>query len=110
MQTQSFNVGKDASLESIHEAILNLSDLDHDECSDLLETLQQLDAHADVAHFKTNLQSLHSAPTLQQARALLNRELRFFGEPSPGLSLEGCEMHQRLLAAYSKLHSQSVAA
>jgi len=31
---------------------------------------------------------------------LLNRELRFFGEPSPGLSLEGCDMHQRLLAAY----------
>jgi ribosomal protein S12 methylthiotransferase accessory factor len=37
-------------------------------------------------------------------RALLNRELRFFGEHSPGLSLEGCDMHQRLLTAYGKLH------
>jgi ribosomal protein S12 methylthiotransferase accessory factor len=167
----------------IREAILNLSDLDHDECSDLLETLnesgltddrliaaliglapgdnpfwkdlrvgelktllalsladgeataegcewvrqfgqvnparsqiyacietlQQLDAHADVTHFKAGLQSIYSAGTLQQARALLNRELRFFGEPSPGLSLEGCEMHQRLLAAYGKLYARSLA-
>jgi ribosomal protein S12 methylthiotransferase accessory factor len=164
----------------IREAILNLSDLDHDECSDLLETLnesgltddrlvaaliglapgdnpfwkdlrvgelktllalsiadgpataegcewvrqfgqvnparsqvyacietlQQLDAHANVANFKVGLQSIYSAQTLQQAHALLNRELRFFGEPSPGLSLEGCEMHQRLLTAYGKLFPQ----
>jgi ribosomal protein S12 methylthiotransferase accessory factor len=168
---------------NIREAILNLSDLDHDECSDLLETLnesgltddrlvaaliglapgdnlfwkdlrvgelktllalsladgaataegcewvrqfgqvnparsqiyacietlQQLDAQADVVHFKTSLQSLYSAQTLQQARALLNRELRFFGEPSPGLSLMGCDMHQRLLAAYGKLHPRAAA-
>ncbi|MDO8285622.1 MAG: 30S ribosomal protein S12 methylthiotransferase accessory factor YcaO [Rhodoferax sp.] len=168
---------------AIREAILNLSDLDHDECSDLLETLndsgltddrlvaaliglapgdnpfwkdlrvgelktllalaladgqataegcewvrqfgqvnparsqiyacietlQQLDAHADVAHFKSGLQSIYSAQTLQQARALLNGELRFFGEPSPGLSLAGCDMHQRLLAAYGKLHPSTVA-
>jgi hypothetical protein len=39
--------------------------------------------------------------------ALLNRERRFFGEPSPRLSLEGCDMHQRLLAAYGKLHAQA---
>jgi len=164
----------------IREAILNLGDLDHDECSDLLatlndggltddrlvaaliglapgdnpfwkdlrvgelktllalaiadreavaegcewirhfgqvnpargqiyaciETLHQLDADAGVAHFHGALQSLYSARTLQQARALLNGELRFCGEPSPGLSLEGCDMHQRLLAAYAKLHPQ----
>ena len=168
----------------IREAILNLSDLDHDECSDLLETLnengltddrlvaaliglapgdnpfwkdlrvgelktllalsiadsqattegcewvrqfgqvnparsqvyacietlQQLDAHADVAHYKAGLQSIYSAQTLQQARALLNGELRFFGEPSPGLSLEGCDLHQRLLSAYGKLHAQPATA
>ena len=168
----------------IREAILNLSDLDHDECSDLLETLnengltddrlvaaliglapgdnpfwkdlrvgelktllalsiadsqstaegcewvrqfgqvnpersqvyacietlQQLDAHADVAHYKAGLQSIYSPQTLQQARALLNGELRFFGEPSPGLSLEGCDLHQRLLSAYGKLHGRAASA
>ena len=71
-----------------------------------IETLHQLDADAGVAHFHGALQSLYSARTLQQARALLNGELRFCGEPSPGLSLEGCDMHQRLLAAYAKLHPQ----
>jgi ribosomal protein S12 methylthiotransferase accessory factor len=63
-----------------------------------------------VPRFKAGLQSIYSAQTLQQARALLNRELRFFGESSPGLSLEGCEMHQRLLAAYGKLHAPPVVA
>jgi ribosomal protein S12 methylthiotransferase accessory factor len=58
-----------------------------------------------VAHFKARLQSLYSAQTLQQAHALRNRDLRFFGKPSPGLNLEGCDMHQRLLTAYGKLHS-----
>ena len=75
-----------------------------------IETLQQLDAHADVAHYKAGLQSIYSTQTLQQARALLNGELRFFGEPSPGLSLEGCDLHQRLLSAYGKLHAQPATA
>jgi ribosomal protein S12 methylthiotransferase accessory factor len=169
---------------AIREAILNLGDLDHDECSDLLDTLndsgltddrlvaaliglapgdnpfwkdlrvgelktllalaiadadgvaegcewirhfgqinparglvygciealQQLDASSDSAHFDSALHSLYSAQTLEQARALLGGGLRFFGEPSPGLDLAGCDMHQRLLTAYGKLHPQPTAA
>ena len=71
-----------------------------------IEILQQLDASTDSAHYATALNNLFSAQTLQQARALLAGELRFFGVPSPGLDLVGCDMHQRLLAAYAKLHPQ----
>ncbi len=50
---------------------------------------------------------LSSTPseTLAQATALLDGELRFFNQPSPGLDLVGCEMHERLLAAYAKLQA-----
>ena len=58
----------------------------------------------DAAPYQDALQQLYGADTLQQAKALLNREQRFFGLHSPGLGLAGCDMHQRLLAAYGKLH------
>jgi ribosomal protein S12 methylthiotransferase accessory factor len=32
------------------------------------------------------------------------QDQRFFAVPAPGLQLSGCDMHQRLLAAYDKLH------
>jgi ribosomal protein S12 methylthiotransferase accessory factor len=34
---------------------------------------------------------------------MLRREQRFFGIEAPGLTLEGCDLHRRLLAAYAKL-------
>ncbi|MDP2878315.1 MAG: 30S ribosomal protein S12 methylthiotransferase accessory factor YcaO, partial [Sulfuricella sp.] len=59
----------------------------------------------DSAPYSDALKHLYGADTLQQAQALLNREQRFFGLHSPGMTLEGCEMHQRLLEAYGKLHA-----
>ena len=35
-------------------------------------------------------------------------EIRFFGLKSPGLNLEGCDLHQRLLQEYQKAHSVTV--
>jgi len=32
---------------------------------------------------------------------------RFMGIPAPGLMLEGCEMHRKLLAAYDKVHARA---
>ncbi|MBN8463875.1 MAG: hypothetical protein J0M01_13860 [Dechloromonas sp.] len=32
------------------------------------------------------------------ATDLIDGEMRFFGLASPGLELEGCDLHQRLLA------------
>ncbi len=161
---------------AIRPAILHLSDLDDDECADLLDTLnelglddqrpvaaliglaadagsfwkdlrvgelktllalaigdeeairegcdwvrhfEQLDGQrrrvyrciesllnmADAAPYSAALQSLYGIDTLQQAQALLNGEQRFFGLHAPGMALEGCDMHQRLLEAYGKLHA-----
>ncbi|MDO9065373.1 MAG: YcaO-like family protein, partial [Sulfuricella sp.] len=59
----------------------------------------------DAAPFGDALHHLYGADTLQQAQALLNGEQRFFGLHAPGMALEGCEMHQRLLEAYGKLHA-----
>lgn len=66
-----------------------------------IECLQKLD---DAARYGTALQSLYGDETLCQAAALLKGELRFFGQPSLGLKLADCDMHQRLLAGYGKLH------
>ncbi len=59
----------------------------------------------DSAPFEAALQSLYGAETLAQAKALLNRSDRFYGLPTLGMNLDGCDMHQRLLAAYAKLHA-----
>lgn len=58
----------------------------------------------DAAPYRSALQQLYGAETLQQAEVLLHRERRFFGVQGPGMMLDGCDMHQRLLAAYGKLH------
>ena len=75
-----------------------------------IENLQQLDAGHGSAHFASALQSLYGAETLDQARALLSGTWRFFGQPSLGLDLAQCDMHQRLLTAYGKLHRSAPAA
>ncbi|MFH1494145.1 MAG: 30S ribosomal protein S12 methylthiotransferase accessory factor YcaO [Pseudomonadota bacterium] len=69
-----------------------------------IETLLNLGA---AAPYRNALQQLYGAAALQQAEALLNREERFFGVQAPGLKLTGCDMHQRLLAAYDKLHARA---
>ncbi|WP_395827602.1 30S ribosomal protein S12 methylthiotransferase accessory factor YcaO [Collimonas sp.] len=63
----------------------------------------------DAAAYAESLQHLYGAATVQQAKALLNREQRFFGLHTPGLNLQGCDMHQRLLAAYAKLNAAKLA-
>ncbi|AMP17270.1 30S ribosomal protein S12 methylthiotransferase accessory factor YcaO [Collimonas pratensis] len=67
--------------------------------------IESLIGLGDASVYADALQQLYGAATLQQAEALLKREQRFFGLNAPGLKLEGCEMHQRLLAAYGKLNA-----
>lgn len=62
---------------------------------------------ADSGPYGDALKSLYGAATLQQAQALLGGEQRFFGLHAPGMALQGCEMHRRLLEAYGKLHAMS---
>ncbi|WP_413438632.1 30S ribosomal protein S12 methylthiotransferase accessory factor YcaO [Sulfuriferula sp. GW1] len=58
----------------------------------------------DAEHYSDSLQTLYGADTLKQAQAMLRGEQRFFGLQAPGMELSGCDMHQRLLTAYSKLN------
>lgn len=161
----------------IREPILHLADLDNDECSDLLETLNECGVEEQrlvaafiglapgdnafwkdlrIGELKTMLAmaigdkqaiaegcdwirsfaqisadrrkvyrcvealnglgeskpytaaliSMFGKETLAQAQDLITGKLRFFGQPSISLDLNGCDMHQRLLTAYGKLHQQ----
>ncbi|MDO8931434.1 MAG: 30S ribosomal protein S12 methylthiotransferase accessory factor YcaO [Rhodocyclaceae bacterium] len=70
-----------------------------------VETLLRLDDAGDAAAYWPALSHLYGAEALQMAEALLAGEERFLGLPAPGLALAGCDLHQRLLAAYEKLHA-----
>jgi ribosomal protein S12 methylthiotransferase accessory factor len=65
-----------------------------------VETLLELDGGA---RHREALRALYGADALQQAQALLDGERHFFGIGAPGMSLAGCDLHQRLLAAYEKV-------
>lgn len=65
-----------------------------------IETLLELggpDRH------RAALEDLYGSATVVSAEAMLRRQQKFFGIEAPGLALEGCDLHQRLLAAYAKL-------
>jgi ribosomal protein S12 methylthiotransferase accessory factor len=65
-----------------------------------IETLLELGG---AERHRTALDDLYGDATLASAEAMLRREQRFFGIEAPGLTLEGCDLHRRLLAAYAKL-------
>lgn len=58
----------------------------------------------DSATYHLALEDLYGAEVLKQARDLISGTLRFFGLPPLGKNMEGSAMHQRLLAAYKKMH------
>jgi ribosomal protein S12 methylthiotransferase accessory factor len=60
---------------------------------------------AETDRYAAALRHLYGAEALEQAQALLDGKLRFFDIPAPGMKLAGCDMHQRLLAAYGKVHN-----
>lgn len=65
-----------------------------------IETLLELggpDRH------RAALEDLYGSATVVSAEAMLRRQQKFFGIEAPGLALEGCELHGKLLAAYAKL-------
>jgi ribosomal protein S12 methylthiotransferase accessory factor len=66
-----------------------------------IEAVSRMDAAARQA---PAILSLFGADSLKQALALLDGKHRFFGQASLGMDLANCDMHQRLLAGYAKLH------
>ncbi len=71
----------------------------------LYRCIEHLVALDDPSPYSAALASLYSEARLNKAIALLDGECRFFDLPSPGTDLAGCDLHQRLLAAYGKAHS-----
>ena len=69
-----------------------------------IETLLKLCDSGEYEPYRTALESLYGASTLKQAEALLTRDQRFFNIAAPGRTLDGCTMHQKLLAAYGKVY------
>ncbi len=67
-----------------------------------IETLLEM---PDAARYRDSLLSLYGDATLATAEAMLRGERRFFGLDAPGGDLAGCDMHQRLLAAYRKVRA-----
>jgi ribosomal protein S12 methylthiotransferase accessory factor len=55
--------------------------------------------------YEEALATLYGDETLDLATDLIDGEVRFFGLQSPGLTLQGCELHQRLLGEYAKVHA-----
>ena len=55
------------------------------------------------AAYENSLALLYGAEVLRQAKALINRDERFFGLEDLGENMEASAMHQSLLAAYDKL-------
>lgn len=66
-----------------------------------IESLLNLE---EVEGYELALSQLYGEEALEQAQALLEGEVRFFGVEAPGMGLEGCAMHRRLLEAYGKAH------
>jgi len=71
-----------------------------------IESLLKLCDSGEYEAYRDALESLYGTSALGTAEALLTRQLRFFGEQPPGLELNGCVLHQRLLEAYAKVHRQ----
>lgn len=65
-----------------------------------IENLLRLD---DDERYMEALLGLYGKETLELAMVTLSGELRFFGTPSVGMKLEGCELHGKLLEAYAKV-------
>jgi ribosomal protein S12 methylthiotransferase accessory factor len=71
-----------------------------------VENLLNLEDIGATVQYVEALKLMHSAPVVEHALALIGQKNRFMGAPAPGLSLQGCNMHQKLLIAYDKVHSQ----
>ncbi len=74
---------------------------------DCIETLLALD-NPDA--YEAALVGLYGDATVDLASDLIDGEVRFFGLASPGLDLQGCDLHRRLLAEYDKTHARPLTA
>ena len=72
-----------------------------------VESLIKLADMGDSGPYLDALRQLYGAAAVTQAQALIMQTDRFMRIPSPGLLLDGCEMHRKLLVAYDKVHARA---
>ena len=70
-----------------------------------VENLLQLADQGETTPYIPALGQLYGPAVVSQAQALIEQDNRFMGLSAPGLGMEGCVMHQRLLAAYAKVQA-----
>ncbi len=100
-------VGDEAATLEGCEWILNFDQIDpqRKRVYACIQNLINLADMGDTGPYLVNLALLYGAGPLAQAHALIMQEDRFMGLGAPGLALQGCEMHHKLLAAYEKIHA-----
>ena len=72
-----------------------------------VESLINLADMGNTEPYLQALRQLFGASAVTQAQALIMQTDRFMGIPAPGLMLDGCEMHNKLLVAYDKVHARA---
>jgi ribosomal protein S12 methylthiotransferase accessory factor len=70
-----------------------------------IQNLIHLADMGDSGPYLDALSLLYGAGALAQAHALIMQEDRFMGLSAPGLALDGCEMHHKLLQAFGKVRA-----
>jgi len=98
-------VGDEAATLEGCEWILNFDQIDPQRrlVYACIRNLIQLSDMGDSAPYLDALALLYGAGPLAQAHALIMQQDRFMGLSAPGLALEGCDMHHRLLQALAKV-------
>jgi ribosomal protein S12 methylthiotransferase accessory factor len=76
---------------------------------DLLKLAEMNQETDSAANYEPALRLMYSAEIVANAQDLIAQKNRFMGIPAPGLMLDGCDMHQKLLKAYAKVQAHKTA-
>ncbi|MCF8152046.1 MAG: YcaO-like family protein [Sulfuritalea sp.] len=95
-------IGDDEAIREGCEWVRHFEQIDNDRrlVYRCIETLLDLGS---ADEYGSALSHLYGTATLSTAEAMLQQKQRFFGIEAPGMGLKGCDLHQKLLAAYAKL-------
>ncbi|MGB4811300.1 MAG: hypothetical protein WBP13_02295 [Methylophilaceae bacterium] len=58
---------------------------------------------SDITLFEDNLQLMYGEKTLQEAKSLVKAQTQYLGLENLGENMQASQMHQQLLAAYTKV-------
>ena len=100
---QEYEAAKEWNSWTLLVSELSPSERQHHRCMDaLLEIV--MDDEKVYSEYKEALILLYTAETVEICETLIQGKKQFHGLHFPGLSLEGFQLHQKLLEGYKKLH------